>query len=173
MRKKIFKLLLVSVFVASIAKAQENTPPTDKFVVEGAVKNSYSFTLDQASQYKTIGVDSIVIYNHLMQKKRSIKNIKGVLLKEIIDKAVIDASSPKLLSEYYITCVAADNYKVVFSWNELFNTEVGNHVIVITSTDGKAAKDGDERIAILSSSDQATGRRFLKSLTKVIVERTK
>jgi len=147
--------------------------PTDKFVIEGKVKNSFSFSLDQAGQYKGVGIDSIVILNHLLQRKRAIKNIKGVLLKDIIDKAVIEVSSPKLLSEYYITCVATDNYKVVFSWNELFNTDIGNHVMVITEADGKPAKDGEDRIAILSTADQATGRRFVKSLARVIVERIK
>ena len=173
MHKKIGKLLLVFLFVAVIVHGQENVPPTDKFSIEGKVKNSFSFSLDQASQYKATGVDSIVIYNHLMQRKRAIKNIKGILLKDIIDKAVIDISSPKLLSEVYITCIASDNYKVVFSWNELFNTEAGKHVMVITESDGKQAKDGEDRIAILSAFDQATGRRFVKSLARVIIEQVK
>ncbi|MEO5594327.1 MAG: molybdopterin-binding protein [Chitinophagaceae bacterium] len=173
MHKKIGKLLLVFLFVAAIARSQENVPPTDKFSIEGKVKNSFSFSLDQASQYKATSIDSIVIYNHLMQRKRVIKNIKGILLKDIIDKAVIDISSPKLFSEVYITCVASDNYKVVFSWNELFNTEAGKHVMVITESDGKQAKDGGDRIAVLSAFDQATGRRFVKSLTRVIIEQVK
>ena len=95
------------------------------------------------------------------------------MLKDIIDKAVIDISSPKLLSEIYITCMASDNYKVVFSWNELFNTDIGKHVMVITESDGKSAKDGQDRIAIISTADQATGRRFVKSLTKIIIEQVK
>jgi hypothetical protein len=173
MHKKISHLLLVFLFAAGMAYSQENVPPTDKFVIEGKVKNSFSFSLDQASQYKTTGIDSIVIYNHLLQRKRVIKNIKGILLKDIIDKAVIDISSPKLLSEIYITCLASDNYKVVFSWNELFNTDIGKHVMVITESDGKSAKDGQDRIAIISTADQATGRRFVKSLTKIIIEQVK
>lgn len=134
---------------------------------------SFTFSLDQAGQYAATGIDSIVIYNHLMQRKRSIKNIKGILLKDIIEKAAIDISSPKLLSEIFVTCVASDNYKVVFSWNELFNTEIGKHVMVITAADGKPAKDGEDRIAIISTMDQATGRRFVKSLAKVIIEQVK
>ena len=173
MHKKISYLLLVFLFAAHIADSQENTPPSDKFIIEGKVKNSFSFSLDQANQYKATGIDSIVIYNHLLQRKRVIKNIKGVLLKDIIDKTVIDISTPKLLSEIYITCIASDNYKVVFSWNELFNTEAGKHVMVITESDGKQAKDGEDRIAILSAFDQATGRRFVKSLTRVIIEQVK
>ena len=173
MHNKHVCFLLMFLFVSVFVDAQENAPPTDKFIIEGKVKNSFSFSLDQAGQYTPVGIDSMVILNHLLQRKRSIKNIKGVLLKDIIDKAVIDATSPKLLSEYYITCIAADNYKVVFSWNELFNTDIGNHVLVITEADGKQAKDGEDRIAIVCSADKATGRRFVKSLSRVIIERVK
>ena len=173
MHKKLNPLLLCFLLITLLANSQENTPPSDKFIIEGKVKNSFSFSLDQASQYKVTSLDSIVIYNHLMQRKRVIKNIQGILLKDVIDKAVIDISTPKLLSEVYITCIASDNYKVVFSWNELFNSETGNHVIVITAADGKPSKDSGDRIAILSAADHATGRRFVKGLTRIIIEQVK
>jgi hypothetical protein len=83
------------------------------------------------------------------------------------------APSPKILSEFYMVCIASDNYKVVFSWNELFNTEVGKHVIIITGENGKTGMELGDRIALLSSADDATGRRFVKGLKKIIVERVK
>jgi hypothetical protein len=169
------KILFVLLFLAAtcIARSQENTPPTDRFSIDGKVKNSFSFSLEEAGQYAKIGVDSLVIYNHLMQRRRTIKNIKGILLRDIIEKAVIDVQSPKILSEFYITCIAADNYKVVFSWNELFNTEIGKKVMIITESDGVQAKDGKDKIALMSAADQATGRRFVKGLSKVIIEQVK
>ena len=173
MPRKYSKLLLVFMLSVAMAHAQEKTTPTDKFVIEGKVKNSFSFSLDQAGQYKTTGIDSIVIYNHLMQRRHAIKNIKGILLKDVIDKAGIDIASPKLLSEIYITCIASDNYKVVFSWNELYNTEVGKQVMIITESDGKPAKDSPDRIAIISTADEATGRRYVKALSKILIEQVK
>ncbi|MEO6313537.1 MAG: molybdopterin-binding protein [Chitinophagaceae bacterium] len=174
MHKKAARLIwLFFLFTCIVAHSQEKTISTDQFVIEGKVKHSFSFSLDQATQYTATGIGSIVIYNHLMQKRRVIKNIKGILVKDIIDKAGIEMASPKLLSELYITCVAADNYKVVFSWNELFNTEIGKHVMIITESDGVAAKDGKDKIAVISTADQATGRRFVKGLAKIIVEQVK
>lgn len=174
MRKKISQLLLAFILFAAVTNAQEKVTPTDKFVIEGKVKSPFSFSLDQASQYKAVAtVDSIVIYNHLMQRRHAIKNIKGILLRDVIDKAGIDMSSPKLLSEIFITCIASDNYKVVFSWNELYNTEVGKHVLIITEADGKLAKDGPDRIAIISTADEATGRRYVKALSKILIEQVK
>ena len=166
-------MLLGWLFATTVAYGQEKVSPTDKFSVEGKVKNSFSFSLDQAGQYTTFTVDSVVIYNHLMQRKHAIKNIKGILLKDVIEKAGIDISSPKLLSEVFITCIASDNYKVVFSWNELFNTEIGQHVMIITESDGKMAKDAQDRIAVIATADKATGRRYVKGLTKIIIEQVK
>lgn len=165
--------LIAFLLVACIGYAQESIVPTEKFTIEGKVKNSISFSLDQVGQYNATTVDSIVIYNHLMQPRRTMKHIKGILLRDIIDKAVIDIASPRLLSEIYITCIGSDGYKVVFSWNELYNTAIGKQVLVITAADGKPANEGKDRIAIISSTDKATGRRFVKGLTRILVEQVK
>jgi hypothetical protein len=37
----------------------------------------------------------MTIFNHLMQRKGSTRNIKGVLLKDILDKVEIGIASPK------------------------------------------------------------------------------
>jgi hypothetical protein len=170
-KKGLSILLLLS--VTFVVRSQETIVYTDHFTIEGKVKNSFSFSLDQAGQYAQSRLDSLVIYNHLMQRRRSIKNIKGILLRDIIEKAVIDVASPKILSEIYITCIAADNYKVVFSWNELFNTAIGKQVMIITESDGLQAKDSKDNIALIAAADQATGRRFVKGLSKIIIEQVK
>jgi len=78
-----------------------------------------------------------------------------------------------VLSEYYFVCIASDNYKVVFSWNEIFNTDTGKSVYIITSQDGKPAAETDTRIALISPKDQMTGRRYVKGLQRIVVERVK
>lgn len=93
------------------------------------------------------------------------------MLKDILSKAEFDAESPKELSEYYIQCVATDNYKVVFSWNEIFNTDAGGNILVIIQKDGEKPEAHNDRIAIISAKDHATGRRYLKGLQKVLVKR--
>ena len=108
-----------------------------------------------------------------MQKKYTLNHLKGVLLKDILAKCDIEAGTPKELSEFYIICVASDNYKVVFSWNEIFNTKTGETVYVLTEVDGKPASSTNDRITLASSGDMATGRRFVKGLDKIIVERVK
>ncbi|MBC7888690.1 MAG: molybdopterin-binding protein [Ferruginibacter sp.] len=153
--------------------AQNTTATTESFMVEGSVKQSQTFSLQDLVGLPTLEIDSIVITNHLLERKSTLKNIKGVLLKDVLGKITIDQASPKLLSEYYIVCIAADNYKVVFSWNEIFNNETGRHVMIITEQGGKKVTSMENRIAVLSPTDEATGRRYVKGLQKIIIERVR
>jgi len=170
------KWILVLVFVLtvfSVSAQKENIPTTENFSIEGKVKKSLTVSLADLSAYKAYSIDSIVITNHLGERRSSLKNVKGVLLKDVLGKMEIDAEAPKVLSEYYFVCIASDNYKVVFSWNEIFNSDTGKSVYIITAQDGKPATAFDNRIALVSPKDQMTGRRYVKGLQKIIIERAK
>lgn len=112
-----------------------------------------------------------MVYNHLMEHKRTINHITGISLKEVLLKVGLNVSNPKLYSEFYFTCIASDGYKVVFSWNEMFNTPIGDQVLMVTAYDGTTANKTEDRIAIVSPADKATGRRYLKNLETIRVER--
>jgi hypothetical protein len=162
---------VVTVFSASAQK--ENIPTTENFSIEGKVKKSLVVSLADLSSYKSYSIDSIVITNHLGERRSTLKNVKGVLLKDILNKIDIDSETPKVLSEYYFVCIASDNYKVVFSWNEIFNSATGKSVYILTGHDGKPASALDNRIALVSPKDEMTGRRYVKGLQKIVVERVK
>jgi hypothetical protein len=167
-------LLFVLVFAGfSLLAQKENIPPTEIFTIEGKVKKPVTISLADLSSYKSYSIDSIVITNHLGERKNSLKKIKAILLKDILDKIEIDSESPKVLSEYYLVCIASDNYKVVFSWNEIFNSATGKSVYIITGQDGEPASTLDNRIALISPKDQMTGRRYVKGLQKIVIERVK
>ncbi len=163
--------ILYFVFICFHSFAQQNIKPTDQFSVQGLVKNQLSVTFTELGSYRTYSIDSVPITNHLMQKKYTLKNLKGVLLKDILTKAEIEASGPKEISEFYIICVASDNYRVVFSWNEVFNSKNGEKVYILTEVDGKPASVTNDRIGLISTGDLATGRRYVKGLQKIVIER--
>ena len=163
--------LMVTVFSSSAQK--ENIPTTENFSIEGKVKKSLTVSLADLTSYKSYSIDTIVITNHLGERRSSLRNVKGVLLKDILNKVEIDAEPPKVLSEYYFVCIASDNYKVVFSWNEIFNSATGKSVYILTGLEGKPASALDNRIALVSPKDEMTGRRYVKGLQKIVVERVK
>ncbi|MFW0717859.1 molybdopterin-binding protein [Pedobacter sp. N23S346] len=147
------------------SQAQESK----QFTVEGSVKKKLTVDLASLADYKMVNMDSLVIYNHLMQRKSSIKNIKGVSLKEILSKVEINEVSPKKLSEYYLVFTATDGYKVIFSWNEVFNSKSENNILILTDFIADPAKAEKGNIAMIATSDLATGRRFVKGLTKISI----
>ena len=171
MRSIPYLVLAFTVFSAFAQK--ENIHTTENFSIEGKVKKGLSISLAELSSYKSYSIDSIVITNHFGERRTSLKKVKAVLLKDILDKVEIDAESHKVLSEYYLVCIASDNYKVVFSWNEIFNNDIGKYVYIITAQDGKLAITLDNRIALVSPKDQMTGLRYVKGLQKIVIERVK
>ena len=88
-----------------------------------------------------------------------------------MSKAELDAENPKVLSEFYFVIVATDNYKIIFSWNEIFNTQTGKNIYVIMEEGGKKIKDINGRISIVTLTDFKPGRRHMSNIERIIVER--
>ena len=61
------------------------------------------------------------------------------------------------------------NYKVVLSWNEVFNSKSDNNILLLTSFDANPAKAEKGNIAMIVSTDNATGRRFVKGLSRITI----
>ncbi|WP_300484833.1 molybdopterin-binding protein [Flavobacterium sp.] len=130
-------------------------------------------TYEQLKTYTIHSLDSLQIRNHALQYKSTLRNCKGILLKEVLHKIALDAPSPKVLSEFYIVCIATDGYKVVFSWNELFNSPTGEHTLILMEINGISTSSQKDGIAILTPTDFATGRRYVKNLKSIKIERVK
>lgn len=72
------------VAILLLLSLSSNAQESKSFNVDRKIKQSLTFDLNALKAYKTAPLDSIVIYNHLMQRKSSIKNIRGVPLKELL-----------------------------------------------------------------------------------------
>ena len=71
----------------------------------------------------------------------------------------------------YFVFTASDGYRVVFSWNEIYNSESGKSFYIITEMKGKSLLEMDQRIAFLSSKDLKSGRRYIKCLESIEVKK--
>jgi len=146
---------------------------SESFTVSGEVLKAETIDIAKLSGYTQVHLDSLRIYTHDMQPKGLMKNVNGVLLKDILSAIPFNNENPKVLSEYFIQCEATDGYIVLFSWNEIFNSETGKHVMIISGKNGTGAGQLDDRIALISPTDQATGRRYVKWLNRIIIRRQK
>ncbi len=163
---------LLFLFQASLF-AQGQIKVTSSFIISGEVFSPLTVSVMDLKKWKEVAIGDLVITNHLGEKKSEAKGLKGILLKDILQTAEIKSESPKVLSEYYFVFIASDGYKVVYSWNELFNTAVGESVYLVTEKNGKTITEMDDSMLVVSTKDFKTGRRNMKGLASIGVMRVK
>lgn len=166
-----FKKTSIFLLLLSCVGTLTAQPATDFFSVIGQVKKELRFTVEDLEKRPSVSVPDVVITNHVGEKRGIASKLKGILIKDLLKYMELAEDNPKLFSEFYLIFIASDGYKVVYSWNEVFNSPVGDNLYLITSKDGKALKDMNERMLVLTTTDYRTGRRFIKGLSKIAVER--
>jgi hypothetical protein len=166
------RIVLVGlILIAGSAFCQKKNDPTKSFLITGEVQSEKKITIEELANFRESSLGDVTITNHLGEVKSQQKKLKGILLRDVLEKVEIKSESPKVLSEYYIVCKATDGYTIVYSWNEVFNNPAGESIYLVTSKDGVPATELEESILIISPRDYKTGRRYLKGLTKIEIKR--
>jgi hypothetical protein len=133
--------------------------------VTGEVKHPLSLTIDSLKSMSVVtGTDADIVCES-GSKKSEIGSFKGVTIKSLIEKAELKQESHKERGFYFVA-EAADGYKAIFSWGELFNSEAGEKILVLFEKDGKKIEPKGD-FAVLCLNDLKTGPRhvyFLKSI---------
>ncbi|HVZ55366.1 MAG TPA: hypothetical protein VG870_01800 [Chitinophagaceae bacterium] len=101
--------------------------------------------------------------------KGTATRMTGVPLPVVLSRLQIACDSPKALSRFYFVFVASDGYRVVYSWNELFNSPTGEHTYLVLEKEGHPLTDMPDRILVFTQTDLHTGRRYLKGLSRIEV----
>jgi len=171
MDMKNFSLFLILLCVATFSFSQETIKPTDDIKIIGLIEKPVTITFSDIAKENAVSLENFKVTNHLGEFRKEIKNIKAVPLLPFLEKVVITSSSPKVLSECYLVFRCSDGYSVVYSWNEIFNTEIGKSIFVITESDNKKLSESSDRILVISTLDFKTGRRHLKGLSSIEIKR--
>jgi hypothetical protein len=151
-----FSWLILGIIQGTILQAQ--------IQVTGAIQSQ---TKIQVDQFKTIKIGRIPIQNHIGTKKQPITKAKGIPLLSALSGIELADSNPKHFSRYIYTIRAKDGYAVTFSWNELYNTSIGKRVFLLTETESHP----NNGIILISKFDRYTGRRFVKDVSEIHIER--
>ena len=151
--------------------SQKTLSPTSTLRVFGQLKKELTFTLPDLQKYAARTVGDVVITNHLGEPRGTARQMKGVLLKDVLSGLEIDSPSPKELSAFFMVCRGSDGYEAVFSWSEIFNSPTGDAVYLVIEKDGKKLAAMEDAILLISPTDTRTGRRFVKSLAEIEVAR--
>ena len=161
-------LILILFFVSQQIYSQSTVETSNEFRITGKVKAEKTITLSDLQQYKKVELKDI---NTSCSPKKQEKagTVKAVLLKDILDSVDFVYEKPRMLNQYYFLFVASDGYKLVFSFNEIYNTEIGNNLYIVLEMDGKRIQDMDNRILVLTTKDIKSGTRNMKWLSKIVV----
>lgn len=95
----------------------------------------------------------------------------GHLMHEVLLRAGFGLPNDRGARFAVVEAVATDGYRAVFSWGELFNTAVGDQVIVIDSQAGQQLDALAGPLALRSLSDLRSGARHVRNLCALLVHR--
>ena len=144
---------------------------TESVAISGAVEHPLKLSVDDLRKFPPKKVGEVPMVCQSGANLGQLEHLKGVLLRDILEKAVVVSHNHNDVKKMAIIATASDGYKVVFSWTEVFNSPMGDGVIVFFEKDGKALGDDEGRIAMVSTKDTRTGPRHVKWLQGIEVRK--
>jgi hypothetical protein len=158
-------------FFGLIVSLQAFAQKSNTIEVSGDVLTPFVITMDQIQAMKSMELGDFEITNHAGEPRGTATRLKGFPIVDLLEDVKFNSPSPRQLSEFYLVFEANDGYKVVFSWNELFNNPLGKQVFLITSKDGEDLEEMEDGLLLISKTDIRTGRRHVKNLSKILIKR--
>ncbi len=156
--------ILVSCF-SLIAQNQ-----SDQINLTGLVKHPLSLTIDSLRQLPLKTGGPINIVGSTGQIRRVITSFRGVLLRDLLDRAGVDMVIPKEKGKYFVIARATDGYTAVFAYSELVNNPTGQQTFILFEENGKLIAD-DGAFVLLTANDTVTGARHVKWLAQIEVRK--
>ena len=95
------------------------------------------------------------------------ERLRGVPLRVLVEAAVPAFESRTDFKRVAIVAQSRDGYRALFSWHELFNTVVGDGVVVAWDSEDAPLPDPAGPFALASIYDRATGPRFVQRLARL------
>lgn len=167
-------LVVAALACTSPSFAEGKVDDPSKFVtrditVSGAVEHRLNLSVDELREFSPQQIGEVPLVCQSGANVGKLENLKGVRLRDLLEKAVIKAPNHNDVKKMAIVASASDGYKVVFSWSEVFNSPIGDGVVVFFEKDGLPLADDEGRIAMVSSRDIRTGPRHVKWLKSIEV----
>jgi hypothetical protein len=156
---------LVPLFVSSAFAADS---VSEQVVVSGPVKTPLTLRVDDLKAFPAADIQSASVTRRV-DKEEVASTVRGVKLAAVLDRAGFVGSDQNEWKHTVVLATATDGYQVVFSWPELFNTDVGAGALLVFERDGQPLADREGRIALVSAKDTRLGPRSVRSLARLEV----
>jgi DMSO/TMAO reductase YedYZ molybdopterin-dependent catalytic subunit len=171
------KLIRFAVLAAAVALTAPGTAHerdsaryvTHSLAVAGKVREAQTLDLEALAALPRTEIPDVPM-RCSPERDKGTSTWGGVLLRDLLDRVGVDTDEHHSRNYTYIVATASDGYKVVFSWHEIFNSPVGDGVLVTLDRDGRPLEE-DGRIGLMSTRDTFTCGRHVKWLERIEVLR--
>ncbi|CAG9171621.1 molybdopterin-dependent oxidoreductase [Cupriavidus respiraculi] len=141
----------------------------DTLEVKGALLMARSLTLDDLGQLPQTEIVETRSIGAGPQPETTQVKWGRVLLRDILLSARFPDQGRRDAVRTVVVARASDGYLAVFSWGELFNSKVGDSVLVVTSMNGQPLPPTEGQFALRALSDTRPGPRHVRLLTRIEV----
>ena len=101
----------------------------------------------------------------------TVRNFRGVRPSEILDRVGIAEESHKDTRRMVVIARATDGFVATFSWNGLFDTAIGESVLVACEKDSQLLAPDEGKLLLISGKDSRTGPRHVRWLSEIEIKR--
>ncbi|MFL9902030.1 molybdopterin-dependent oxidoreductase [Paraburkholderia fungorum] len=137
-------------------------------VLSGRFQRPLSFDLARLKAYESVQATPFDLRCYTTNRFiRSVEPYRGVRLTTLISEAGLPNSEPVEFKRTVFVAVGHDGYAVTFSWHELFNTPVGENVLIAYECGGRALEVEDGVPILFSGSDILPAPRHVKRLARI------
>jgi hypothetical protein len=137
-------------------------------VLSGRFQRPLSLSLEQLRRYDSVTATPFDLRCYTTNRFiRSVDAYRGVRLTTLITEAGLPNDVPGEFKRTVFVALGQDGYVVTFSWHELFNTPVGDNVLVAYEC-GDLMLDAEDGAPILfSGADLLPAPRHVKRLARI------
>lgn len=142
-----------------------------EFTVEGFVSHERTFTAAELRKRPQVTIDEVPLLCGSGKVKDTNRSLSGILLRDILDEAEIRIEAHEDPNHTYIEATGTDGYSALFSWHEIFNTSVGEGILVSLEKDGRPLDEKEGELCLVSTRDERPGPRRIRYLSRIGVRR--
>jgi len=137
--------------------------------INGRVRKPLLVSMEELCKMESEVLEDLFVVCGSGDPRGSIGSCRGVLLEDLIRKADVIKEEHDDTKKMFLVASAADGYKVVFSWQEIFNSPVGGGVLILFEKDGEPLDHERKRVDLISAQDIFMGSRYVKGLNNIEV----
>jgi hypothetical protein len=140
-----------------------------ELIVTGLVNRPLCLTVADLRQMPTMEINGVKMICGSGTEKATIKSYCGVLLRNLLEQSSVIIREHHTPNRLFLKLTSNDDYTVVFSWQEINNTSVGEKAVVVFLRDGEPLDDTEGNFALISANDYRTGPRRMRYLRRIEV----